>query len=249
MKELHDVLQCDLEYVLFFDTGLNRLGIKAHEAPAIAELIDCSKVKYIISHLACSDIPIHRMNNEQYCEFVKLKQYFPNAKFGLSASFGCFVNHEFVFNIVRCGGMLYGINCQTYNGTQNVVSMRANVLQQYTIKTGECVGYGATYTADKERKIAIISAGYGDGIMRSLSNRGCIMFYCDNVQYKAPIVGNISMDLIACDTTNIPEIKDNNATILDDNYTINDMARDACASPYEILINITRGTKTTIDYV
>ncbi len=248
VSELYDVLQCDLPYVLFFDTGLNRLGCRMQDMQKIASMVNPANVKYIISHFACSDIPTHKMNNEQYYKFIQLKQYFPQSKFGISSSFGAFIDKAFAFDMIRCGGMLYGIKCQTYDHPQNVVSMKASVLQQYTIQNGDAVGYGATYIASKPTKVAIVSAGYGDGIMRSLSNNGSVLFYCNDIPYKAPIIGNISMDLMACDITNIPCIDVDYATILDDNYTINDMANDAMTNPYEILINIMNGKKTIINY-
>ena len=104
---------------------------------------------------------------------------------------------------------------------------------------GEFVGYSATYRATSNRKIAIVSIGYGDGIPRSLSNTGKVFFnMCDKL-HEARILGRISMDNIICDVTDIDNLQIGDmADIISDYYTLDDIARDAQTISYEIVSRV-----------
>ena len=250
----------DIAMVLHFDTGLSRLGIRYTDIPEILKYLKSEKVQYIISHLACSDEKDSLLNIDQKNKFDKIlanvRTINPNIKAGISATGGTLLGNEFQYDIVRAGAFLYGINATEYSPIKpkNVFSLRTKVLQVYEIDPGISVGYSATFIAKRKTKIAVISIGYADGIRRSLSNRGCILFYDkDRNFYKANMIGNISMDLIACDVTDIPantvKIK-SEATMLNEDYSINEMAKDAGTIPYEILTNINfKSKRFKIDYI
>lgn len=248
IDELYTIKEYDIEIVLHVDTGLNRLGIRPSDVDVICNSQNkfIFHVKYIISHLSCSDDAENPNNSMQKEEFdkslSKFNKIFPEAKAGISSSFGVLINyHEYAYDMVRVGAYLYGIQT-SFHKPENVLSMASIVLQRYSVPQGTKIGYGATYIADAEKMIAVISIGYADGIRRSLSNSGQIMFYDqNNKRYNARILGAISMDLLVCDVTNIPENITSPhmpAIILDNNYTINEMAKDAGTIPYEILTSI-----------
>ena len=97
------------------------------------------------------------------------------------------------------------------------------------------------------------SIGYADGIKRALSNSGKILFYNNNGElYKAPILGSVSMDLLTCDVTTIPDdctCIGHEAVLLDDNYTIDDMAAESGNIPLEILTGLNyRSSRMHINY-
>ena len=236
-----------LDLVLFFDTGLSRLGIRKEDLDSLLSDIKEEHISYIISHLACSEDMYSPYNFKQKQVFeeilLKIKEI-KQVKAGISASGGTFLGSEYQYDIVRIGAFLYGIQIfPSILKSKNVVSVKTQVLQKYSINTGDGIGYGLTFKASHTTKVAVISIGYADGIKRSLSNRGKVLFYNNEGEcYKAPILGNISMDLLVCDITIIPDdctCVGHEAVLLDDNYTINDMAAESNTIPYEILTGLT----------
>ena len=227
--------------VIHIETGLNRLGFREHELAALSTE-ELNEFGMVMSHLACGDEKDHFMNAHQLENFKRLKAtYFPKLPASLSASDGVFLGAEFQQDMVRLGAAMYGINTAPYRANQmkNVVYLKAPVLQVEPLPKGEFVGYSATYRANTERKIAIVSVGYGDGVPRSLSNVGKIFFKNNGKLNEAHIIGRISMDNIICDVTNVDNLQVGDmAYLLDDFYTLDDMGRDAGTISYEILSRI-----------
>ena len=234
------------------ETGLNRLGFRENE---LAELspADRESFCFVMSHLACGDEKDHFMNRFQLDNFVRLKQrWFPDLPASLSASDGTFLGTDYQFDIVRLGAALYGLNTAPYreNQMKNVVSLSAPVLQTADLPQGSFVGYSATYRATSDRRIAIISVGYGDGLPRSLSNVGKVFFSRSGKLFEARILGRISMDNVICDITDIPEVEPGaQAWLLFDSYTADDMGRDAGTIGYEILSRIGKSRRAVRRYI
>lgn len=235
-----------LNLVLFFDTGLSRLGISKEDLELLLPYLKDENISYVISHLACSDdmYSSYNLKQKQVFEEIlsKINEIKP-IKAGLVASGGAFLGSEYQYDIVRIGKFLYGIQVfPSILKSKNVVSVKTQVLQRYSIQTGDCVGYGLTFKASRNTKLAIISIGYADGIKRSLSNSGKVLFYNNDGEfYKAPILGSISMDLLVCDVTTIPDdctCVGHEAILLDDNYTVNDMAAESGTIACEILTSL-----------
>jgi len=223
------------------ETGLNRLGFREHDLAQMSD-DDLKEFGTVLSHLACADEKDHFMNQHQLDMFVYLKDtYFPKVEATLSASDGTFLGEEYQFDIVRLGAAMYGINTAPYreNQMKPVIKIQAPVLEIAALPKGEFVGYSATYRATSNRKIAIVSIGYGDGIPRSLSNTGKVFFnMCDKL-HEARILGRISMDNIICDVTDIENLRVGDmADIISDYYTLDDIARDAQTISYEIVSRV-----------
>ncbi len=227
--------------VIHIETGLNRLGFREHELKALSDA-DIAEFSMVMSHLACGDEKDHFMNAHQLETFDELKNlYFPDIPASLSASDGVFLGEKFHWDMVRLGAAMYGINTAPYrpNQMKNVVRIKAPVLQVEPLAKGEFVGYSATYRASSERKIAIVSIGYGDGIPRSLSNVGKIFFKTHGKLQESRIIGRISMDNIICDVSNVDGLEVGDMAFLaDDFYTLDDMARDAGTISYEIMSRV-----------
>lgn len=223
------------------ETGLNRLGFREYDLSEMSEE-DKREFSLVMSHLACGDAQGHYMNQHQLDMFNFLKEtYFPKLPASLSASDGTFLGEDYLFDMVRLGAAIYGINTAPYreNQMKNVVTLKAPVLQITDLPKGDFVGYSATYRANANRKIAIVSIGYGDGIPRSLSNIGKVFFnLCDKL-HEARILGRISMDNIICDVTDINNLQIGDmAHLIADFYTLDDMGRDAGTISYEIISRI-----------
>ena len=241
-----------LKPMINIETGLNRLGFREHELEALSTE-DRQFFGAVMSHLACGDEKDHFMNQHQLDNFTRLKEkYFPSLPASLSASDGTFLGEKFQFDIVRLGAALYGINTAPYrqNQMKPVVMLKAPVLQVEPLPKGDFVGYSATYRAASERKIAIVSIGYGDGVPRALSNVGKLFFPRGKKLYEARILGRVSMDNIICDITDIPDVSVGEyAYLLNDFYTLDDMGRDAGTISYEILSRIGKNQRKILNII
>ena len=233
------------------ETGLNRLGFREDDLKVLPK-DKFTEFSLVMSHLACGDEKDHFMNAKQIENFERIKKtFFPNTPASLSASDGVFLGEKFHQNMVRLGAAVYGINTAPYrqNQMKNVVRVLAPVLQVTNLHKGDFVGYSATYRAGSERKIAIVSIGYGDGLPRSLSNVGKI-FLNNGKIHEARIIGRVSMDNIICDVTDISDIKAGDlVSIADDFYTLDDVARDAGTISYEIMSRLGKNPRFERIYI
>lgn len=226
----------DVKPVLNIETGLNRLGFRPKDWQALSDE-DKSLFSFLLSHLACADEANHFMNQHQIQEFERASESFNNIPLTLSASDGVFLGENYQKNMVRLGAAMYGLNTAPYrpNKMKVVLYVKAPILQIADVPQGEYIGYGATYKAPRNMKIAIVSIGYGDGLPRALAGRGRV-FINDR---EARMVGRLSMDNIMVDVTDIPALQEGVfVDILNDTYTADDMGRDAGTIGYEILDGI-----------
>ncbi len=195
---------------LHFDTGMNRLGFRLNEAALVRRLIDAPGFvpQMVMSHFACADQPAHEKNRVQLALFQSILQQFPGIPASLSNSAGLMTGRETHFQMVRPGIALYGGRAigGRRNPMQPVATLEVPVLQVKQARTGESVGYGATQTLNRDSRLAILAAGYADGLLRSLSssgNRGG-----GRAAFRGRpvnIAGRVSMDLVAVDITDLGE--------------------------------------------
>lgn len=183
------------------DTGMNRLGMEAGEWEAVAAIALAQKPQLIMSHLACADEPDHPMNPYQLAEFHRLTDG-AGVPRSLAATGGVLLGREYHFDITRPGIGLYG--ARPFVEAQPVVRLSIPVIQIRDVVAGETVGYGNTFTAPRDMRLATISAGYADGIQRALSGRATL--WAGDV--PCPLVGRVSMDLLTIDVSDAPEPPD-----------------------------------------
>lgn len=228
------------------ETGLNRLGFRKKDLENLtAEELRIFSL--VMSHLACADEKDHFMNARQLESFKEIRgRYFPSLPASLSASDGTFLGGEYCCDMVRLGAAVYGINTAPYreNQMKNIVTVKAPVLQVTELPQGEFVGYSATYRAATNRRIAIVSIGYGDGIPRSLSNTGKVFFRTGKNLQEARIIGRVSMDNIICDVSEVKNLQVGDwGYLVFDGYSLDDIARDAGTISYEILSRLGKNTR------
>ena len=196
---------------LKFNTGLNRLGFSKEEIPLIIDCIKKSKhikIKSILSHLAASedvneqDFTLLQINNFKKIiqEVCRRLNYTPMAHI-LNTS-GVINYPEAQFDMVRIGIGLYGFgNDKTETShLKNSHILKSTISQTHVVKIGETVGYNRAFKAKKNTKIATIPIGHADGLSRKLGNgNGSVTI----LNQKALIVGNVCMDMIMVDVTDI----------------------------------------------
>jgi alanine racemase len=178
------------------DTGMNRLGLSIEEAMSGA--LDGLGIDTLMSHLACADEPGHPLNAVQLAAFRALREKIPAARYSLANSAGILLGRDYAFDLARPGIALYGgIPVPAAIGIRPVAAIEAQVLQVRGVRAGEGVGYGVTWHAPADARIAILNLGYADGYMRTFMP-GAFATAGDR---KLPLIGRISMDLIAVDVT------------------------------------------------
>ena len=230
--------------MLHLDTGMSRLGLSPGEIRQLAAQtapLSGFTTSLIISHLACANEPAHPMNIEQLDRFRAALRKLPKTHASLAASSGIFLGADFHFDMVRAGAALYGINPSPGrpNPMKQVVQLKAKILQVRDVDRGESVGYGAAHRMDRPGRIATIAMGYADGWLRSSGHRGTARI----AGKPAPVIGQISMDLVTLDVTGIdPEAVRPGAyaDLLDERYGVDDAALAAQTIGYEILTSLGR---------
>ncbi len=228
--------------ILHLDTGMGRLGLDAREQGAVAA--DPSRLlgldlRWLMTHLACADEPGHPLNAAQAARFAAAcARLPPGVPRSVANSSGMFLGSAFASGLARPGSALYGINPVPGrpNPMRQVVRLDAPVLQVREIALGDTVGYGATWAAGRPSRVATVAAGYADGYLRALSGRAFGVF----AGRPVPLIGRVSMDLIAFDVTDAPVIAPGAAIRLigPPGDTPDDLAARAGTIGYEILTSL-----------
>ena len=221
------------------DTGMNRLGMEAEAWASIASDLLIRQPTLIMSHLACADDPDHPMNAQQLAEFHKMTDGIAIPR-SLSATGGILLGKEYHFDITRPGIGLYG--GQPYRDAKPVIKLDLPVIQTRHLSRGETVGYGNSWTAHRDSKIATVSSGYADGLIRAMSNN--IVLWADD--QECPLVGRVSMDLLTIDVTDLDEVP-NYLSLITPTQGIDAVADAAGTIGYEILTSL--GARYLRDYI
>ncbi len=188
---------------LHFDTGMNRLGLAAADCCAALAALG-ARPALVMSHFSSSEDPGAPQNGRQVEAFAALSKPLQNTPLSLSNSSGIFLNAKPWLDVARPGYALYGGNPtpDRPNPMRAVVTLEAPILQTRDIAAGETVGYNARWTATRPTRLAIIPVGYADGIPRGAKGAdGKAGAPVAIGGLRCPIVGRVSMDLIAIDAT------------------------------------------------
>ena len=190
---------------IHIDTGMNRLGFDAEAFGEFAKdrkLWSALHPEWVMSHLACSSDTKHPLNKTQLARFKKAAAQLPITPMSLANTAGIYLGKPYHFQMVRPGIGLYGGYATTKPAQEDVrpvVTLLAAILQIREINKGETLGYNASYTAPRDMRIAVVGAGYADGVPVLASNKG----YATLHDAKVPIVGRVSMDLTMLDITDV----------------------------------------------
>src|SRR5262249_59167484 len=151
-------------------------GCRAGGGAAVASRIKLPAhgITLVMSPFPCADTPSHALNNRQIQLFREIRVMFRGITASLANSAGILLGATTHFDLVRPGYALYGGNPTPGNANPMlpVVGLRARILQVRSLARGDTVGYGATWTAPRPARIAIVSAGDGDGYPRSAGGLG-----------------------------------------------------------------------------
>jgi alanine racemase len=239
---------------LKFNTGLNRLGFWENDADWILEHLketNAIKVASVFSHLAASeDAQEKAFTQNQISSFTKtahtLLKALPYTPFLHQSNTSAIINYpEAQFDMVRTGIGLYGYG-NTPEEDQNlrpVASLKSVISQIHKIEPGETVGYNRAYKASHYEKTATIPIGHADGISRAYGHgKGYITIHGK----KAPIIGNVCMDMLMVNITDIDCKEGDDVTIFGEGVSAVDVSATIDSISYELLTAVSQRIKRVI---
>ena len=224
-KSLAPGRPCDV----MVDTGMNRLGLRPTEIGALAGL----NIDTLHSHLACADedSPLNSMQAERFRTLASAVAAKRNA---LANSAGICLGRDYSFDLVRPGLSLYGgvPRAEAEGNIRQVARIEAQIVQRRTIPEGETCGYGATFLAKEDTETAILNIGYADGYLRGFSSRGSAFAG----EFALPVLGRVSMDLIAVGVDAAPGLKEGDWVEID--FDLPSASKQSGLSQYELLTTL-----------
>ncbi|GBD56177.1 alanine racemase [Gluconobacter wancherniae] len=221
-----------------FDSGMSRFGLSEADLDIPGLLDETLKPVLVMSHLACADMPDSIFSATQRERFLQMASRFPGVPRSLSASSGIFLGPDYHFELVRPGAALYGIAPDGGpNPLSAVISLDARVVQVRSIKAGDRVGYGLTWTAKEPTRLATLGIGYADGFFRAQAGQAAVWYQ----DVRLPLVGRVSMDSISIDISALPDstLKPGDIlSVVGPKQDVDALARTGGTIGYEILTSL-----------
>jgi alanine racemase len=234
------------------ETGMNRLGFVEEELDDIIYMLmdqDVITVSTIFSHLAASDersmddYSLQQIETfDRMCFKITSTLSYPVKKHLLNSS-GIVRFPQAQYNFVRLGIGLYGIDSSAdiQAQLQPVGTLKTRISQLKKVAAGNTVGYSRKGKVETDKVIAVIAIGYADGFDRRYSNGVGEVFIRGK---RAPIIGNVCMDMAMADVTHIPDAKEGDEVeIYGKNISIIERAKAIGTIPYELLTHISSRVK------
>jgi alanine racemase len=233
---------------LHIDTGMNRLGLSVDEGVAIAARAKSETHGFtlLMSHLACADTPDHTLNDRQIRMFRELRILYRGIPSSLANSSGIFLGGTVHCDMVRPGAALYGVNPTPgrANPMRPVIELKGRIIQVRLVPKGDSVGYGAAFTTTRPSRLAIVAVGYADGYARAAGAiKGRPGADAIVAGKRCPVVGRVSMDLMAIDVTDLPEgsaRRGDFATLVGGGIGVDEIGAASGTIGYEVLTNLGR---------
>lgn len=236
------------------DTGMHRLGLSPEEVPTLTHALTALGVNDVclMSHLAHAEAPNVPLTQRQIQRWTEASQGFAGSlslkNSAALATLGNATEHPGAVEWLRPGYMLYGgaIDTQTLgdatvaseNGalaTRPVMTFTSQVMAIRSIDSGETVGYGGRWTAQRKSRVATIPVGYGDGYPRTAENGTPVIVE----GLRCPLVGRVSMDMITVDVTDCPAAQINSPVELwGEQLCVDEVAQCAQTIGYELLTRL-----------
>lgn len=226
-REAGEGRACDV----MVDTGMNRLGLRVEEA--LGGAFEGLAIDTLLSHLASADED-SAQNGRQLAAFLAVRERVPARRYSLANSAGICLGPDYAFDLTRPGIALYGgiPRAEAAGHIRQVVFPEARVLQVRDVPAGEAVGYGATWTAQKDSLIAVVNLGYADGYLRCHAGTGGAHWSGQAL----PLIGRVSMDLTAFDASDAAGLSEGDWLAID--YDLPAVSAACGLSQYELLTGL-----------
>jgi alanine racemase len=233
---------------LHIDTGMNRLGLTLDEGVAIAARVKSESHGFtlLMSHFACADVPEHALNDKQIRLFRELRIMYRGVSSSLANSSGIFLGGTVHCDLVRPGMALYGANPTPgkKNPMRPAVELKGRIIQVRPVAKGDTIGYGGAFSVTRPMRVAIVAVGYADGFARAAgAAKGKPAAEAIVSGRRCPLVGRISMDLMAVDVTDLPEgsaRRGDFATLIGGELGLEEVGASIGTIAYEVLTSLGR---------
>ncbi|MBJ6138364.1 alanine racemase [Marinobacter litoralis] len=232
-------------YWLKVNTGMNRLGFRPAELPAVMAKLEQSGLHHelqgFVTHFACADDTSSPMTQEQTRSFEQATKAWPSLMRSVGNSAAHFLPDQPLYDWSRPGIMLYGASPMIGRtgadlGLKPVMTLEAPLITTRIVQPGESIGYGSTWVAESETRMGMVAIGYGDGYPRHAGTgtpaavRG----------QRIGLLGRVSMDMLAVDLTGVPEAQEGDMVELwGKTVSVDEVAACANTIGYELLTGVT----------
>jgi alanine racemase len=238
-----------LRYHLKIDTGMNRLGLRYDNlSRTLPELIASENLEIagLYTHFATADDPKNPLMEEQRTRFERVRAHLAGQgirpRLVHAANSAALLRDSRVwFDLVRPGLLLYGVVPPPLASTLSLrpaLSLRSRLVAVKHIRAGEIVSYGARFVADRPTRIAVVPAGYADGLDTRLEGRGIALVR----GRRARVVGAVCMDMLMLDITDIEAYPGDEVVFLGaqggERIEVREMASAIGTIPWEILCRL-----------
>jgi len=222
------------------NTGMNRLGFSPEDFLTLYKSRLTQKEFTLMSHLACSDNPADDLNTKQFNSFNNISKSLKETTPKSIGNTGCILNFpQKTFDWVRSGIGLYG-GFVGNDTLEPAMTFKSQVIEIKKIKKGDRVGYNGRVIASNDMEIAIVYAGYADGLPQATLDNTKVSI--NNL--SANIFGQVSMDLVSIDITNIPNCNIGDWCIFwNKNNSLKSLAIENNLISYELMTRITPRVK------
>ena len=234
-----DYITQGLKVWVKFNTGMNRLGFKSTDIIGVIERLKSAGFTCVLTmHFANADAE-HPLNAQQIQQFLAVKQACEPILASCCNSAAIYKYPELHFDFVRPGIMLYGASPFADKNVDEldlkpVMTFSAEIIALNQIQQGEFVGYGSSFTASCPSNIAIVSIGYGDGYPRAYIKPNFVAIH----QQLVPMIGRVSMDMIAIDVTHIQAEIGTKVELWGKSRLVDDVAAANGTIGYELLCRL-----------
>ena len=227
------------------DTGMNRLGFRPEEFRAAWErlrrLTPAPQQLRVMTHLACADEADDATSAAQLQRLRPLVEGL-DAELSIANSAGILALPASHGEWVRPGLALYGVSPFAWQrgtqfGLRPAMTLESTVIALREVAAGERVGYGGVWRAPRPSRLAIVAAGYGDGLPRGIPSGAPLLIGA----HRAPVAGRVSIDMIAADVTDLPPVGvGDRVELWGTRLAVEELAAAAGTIPYELLCGVSQ---------
>jgi alanine racemase len=227
------------------DTGMNRLGFRVDQFQDAYRRLRLIKGvapdPTLVTHLASADDRRDPKTNEQMRSFAAATRGLEGER-SIANSAALLAWPDARADWVRPGLMLYGVSpfpsgTGAELGLRPVMTLQSEVIAIKDVRTGETVGYAGAWRAERETRMAVVAAGYGDGYPRSVESGTPVLVN----GHRAPLIGRVSMDMITVDVTDLPGVASGDPVVLwGEGVPVEEIARHSGTIPYELICGVSQ---------
>lgn len=252
LSKCAEAMRIDAKVHVKVDTGMGRIGVMFDDVSNFVErIINLPRLKIhgIFTHLSVADSDpdfTHLQIDRFKIAIGTLKKFNIQATRHVANSSAILSFPNAFFDMVRPGIAIYGVypndRLGSSLGLKPALSVKTRIVHIKELPPGWSISYGRTFITTRNTRIATLPVGYGHGYNRKLSNRGEVLIRGK----RCPIIGTVCMDQTMCDITHVPEAKVGDEVVLigkqlDQEITVQEIAKLSETIPYEVLCNIGKG--------